>query len=274
MDLQVQDIRFRYKKNGNYIIDGISFDAGEGDVTAIIGANGVGKSTLVRSLLGLLHSEGTVLMGGKNRNEYTRNQITRHIGYLTQENAFLSSLTVFEVVMLGQMNSLGFRVQNTEVERVWDVLTTLRISHLAKNRFFELSGGQRRIVGIAQTIVRDPDILILDEPTANLDMQNQLEVLELIRSYTKEKKLTTLVILHDLNMACRYSDRLILLKDGRVYASGPPAQVITKETVKDVYGVLVNLHHDRQGIPMIHPVCSVRTLDAEKIQEEGNEFTG
>ena len=240
------------------MLNNISFSAKQSEITSLIGANGAGKSTLVKSILGVLHAQGEVLLDEKNIMSFQKKDLMKKIGYLPQENSFLSSLTVFEVIMLGRMHHLHLKVDKSEVNRVWSVMKQLEIEYLAERPFFALSGGQRRVVGLAQTIVKEPKVLILDEPTANLDIQNELEVLELVRAYTKKKDVTTLLILHDLNMASRFSDQLILLNHGKVYKSGAPIDVITEESVREAYGVNVFIHVDKAGIPMIHLINSVR----------------
>ena len=118
------------------------------------------------------------------------------------------------------------------------------------------------MVDVAQTLVRDPDILIMDEPTANLDLVNELQVLELVRAYTHQKNTATLLTLHDLNMASRYSDRLILLKDGVVYREGPPGEVVTEENIRAAYGVSVHVHtSSRTGTPMVLPLAAVQSTE-------------
>lgn len=179
------------------------------------------------------------------------------VSYLTQENAVPALLTVFEVVLLGRMTSLSLKIPEEELEKVYQVLKKVKMEQLASRMFRQLSGGQRRVVSIAQAIVKEPDILIMDEPTANLDMQNQLEVLELVRTYTKERKVATLVTLHDLNMAARYADRIIILKDGKVFCQGSPAETLTEEVVRQTYKVEAEITYDRNGIPIVNPLYAV-----------------
>ena len=257
MDISVNNISFSYPKSDKQVLKNISFNAKQSEITSLIGANGAGKSTLMKSILGVLKADGQVLLGDKNINSFSRQELMRHVGYLTQENSFLSSLTVFEVIMLGRMHSLRIRVNKEEIDKVWAVMSNLGIEDLAERPFYALSGGQRRIVGLAQTIVKEPDVLILDEPTANLDIQNELEVLELIKTYTKKKNVTTLMILHDLNMASRFSDKLVLMNNNCIYSSGKPIDVITELSVREAYGVNVFIHVDKAGIPMIHLINSV-----------------
>lgn len=253
-----ENISYSYPGASAKVLDGVSFSAECGKVTALIGANGTGKSTLLKNMLGICHGAGRVCFSGRNRDEMSRKEQTRMVGYMTQETPLLSSLSVLDVVLLGRIETLRLKVGPEDLERAWSILSLLHMEQLAARPFYALSGGQRRMVGIAQTIVREPQILIMDEPTANLDMQKELEVLELIRAYTEQKQITTLLTLHDLNMAARYADHLVLLHDGKVYSSGAPEAVLTEETIRKTYGICAIVQNDPQGIPMIHPIASIQ----------------
>ena len=139
--------------------------------------------------------------------------------------------------MLGRMASLPLKIPTEDLEKVWAVMREVKIDGIAARGFHQLSGGQRRVVSIVQAIVREPEALLLDEPIANLDIQHQLEVLDLVRDYTRKKKTATVVTLHELNMAARYADRVVVLKDGMVYKQGIPKDVFTAEMVRQTYQV-------------------------------------
>ena len=170
----------------------------------------------------------------------------------------MTSLPVLDVVLLGRMETLRLKVSEEDIGQAWKVLELLHLEELAERPFYALSGGQRRMIGIAQTIVKEPQILIMDEPTANLDVQKELEVLELIRAYTKQRNIATFLTLHDLNMAARYADRLILLHDGGIYCSGEPKEVLTERHIRETYGIYAQVQVDADGIPLIYPVSSVQ----------------
>lgn len=261
MSLSVEHLRYTYPKAAEPIVKDISFEAPDGMVTAIIGANGVGKSTLIKSMLGILKAEGTAVFNGKERSQFSHGELYKLVGYMTQENALLTSLTVLNVVLLGRLGTLNLRVQDEDIEKVVSILRLLHLEDLLERPFYALSGGQRRMVDVAQTLARDPEILIMDEPTANLDLVNELQVLELVRAYTHQKNVATLVTLHDLNMAARYADRLVLLKDGVVFRSGTPEEVITPDNIRQAYGVEVHISLDEKHIPMLHPIAPVRKTD-------------
>lgn len=256
MDLRLEKVSVGYRDRP--VLKEVGFTAKAGEITAIVGANAVGKSTLLKSVVGVIPSKGEMYFGDKLSTQYTAHEHTHLIGYLMQENMQAVSLTVFEMVLLGRMNALNLRVSDDELDCVMNVLQSLDIAELAQRKFSELSGGQRRIVSIAQTIVSEPTIFILDEPTANLDMQNELEVLELIRDYTQEHHVTTLVTLHDLNLAARYADRLLLLYNGGVYSSGVPRDVLNEKTIRVAYGVEARVLVGEDGIPQISPIRSTK----------------
>lgn len=258
MALEVRNITYCFPKAKEPTIKNVSFCAPDGHITSLIGSNGVGKSTLLKTIMGFYSGTGTVLFNGIDRNTLKPHQLSKYVSYMTQQGASNASLKVLEVVLLGRMQTLQIKVNNTELEKAWQVLKLLKIEHLANKPYYALSGGQQRIVCIAQAIIREPQIFLLDEPTANLDMQNQLEVLALIQAYTRQKKITTVLILHDLNMAARFSDKIILLKDGSVYMDGSPEQVITKKAVCKAYGVHAHIHTDKNGLTMLYPIHSIQ----------------
>lgn len=261
MSFQVEHLRYTYPKASEPIIKDISFEAPDGLLTVIIGANGVGKSTLLKGMLGIFKAEGTAIFNGKERSKMAHGELHHLVGYMTQENALLTSLSVLNVVLLGRLGTLNLRVQDEDIEKAMAILRLLHLEHLVERPFYALSGGQRRMVDVAQTLVRDPQLLIMDEPTANLDLVNELQVLELVRAYTHQKKVATLMTLHDLNMAARYADRLVLLKDGVVFRSGTPEEVITQENIREAYGVEVHVSLDENHVPMLHPIAPVQQTD-------------
>ncbi len=262
MSIRVEHLRYAYPKAKEPIIKDISFDVPDGKVTVIIGANGVGKSTLIKTMLGIFKGEGESWFDGKNRREMSHAQLTSMVGYMTQENALLTSLSVLNVVLLGRLGTLNIKVQDEDIEKSIAMLRLLHLEPFVERPFYALSGGQRRMVDVAQTLVRDPKILIMDEPTANLDLVNEMQVLELVKAYTQQRGTATLLTLHDLNMAARYADHMILLKDGFVFREGPPSEVMTEENIREAYGVNVHIHtSSRTGTPMLLPLTPVHQVD-------------
>ncbi|MDD4836553.1 MAG: ABC transporter ATP-binding protein [Synergistales bacterium] len=256
MGLSVEGLSFSYRNFD--VLKDVSFSAPKGEITTVIGPNGAGKTTLLKSIAGILEAQGTVKIDGRDRESYPKRQFRRMLSYMTQGNSSTSSLSVFEVVLLGRVQTLSLRVQKEDISKTWAILREMSISDLAERPFKKLSGGQQRLVSIAQTLVCDPKVLILDEPTANLDLQNELEVLELIGRYTVSRETTTIMTLHDLNMAARHSQKLVLLKSGRVWTQGAPDHVLSERTIEETYGVLSRLIKGSKGETMVFPMASVR----------------
>jgi iron complex transport system ATP-binding protein len=226
------------------IVHGVDLAAAPGEILAILGANGSGKSTLLRALAGLLPHRGTVQWDGD----------PRAIGYMPQDNAIRAALTAFEVVLLGRLRSLTLRVGKPDTDAACAAMAELGIAALAARRIGELSGGQRQSVFMAQVLAGNPRALLLDEPTSALDIAHQLHVMAMLRDITRRRALTTVAILHDLNAAARFADRIALMQHGRLVAIGLPAEVLTCDKLRQVYGVEVSVQPGPDGAPVIIPL--------------------
>jgi len=256
MRVSVENLSFSYRDLD--VLHDLSFSVQSGTVTTVLGPNGVGKSTLLRILAGVSGPNQSVTMGERPQSDFSRSELRRTVGYMTQANESRSNLSVFEVVLLGRVQSLSLRLDKEDLRRTSSIIEELRLGDLSKRPFGKLSGGQQRMVFIAQVLVGDPRILILDEPTANLDLQNEMEVLELIRNYTVDRDVATVMTLHDLNQAARCSDRLLLLKGGRKTLFGRPEDVLSERAVKEVYGIESRMIRGDDGDLFFLPVSSVR----------------
>jgi iron complex transport system ATP-binding protein len=240
--VRAERITVRY--GSRIAVDAVSLDARQGEVLAILGANGSGKSSLLRALAGAQRCDGTVVHGGD----------PAAIGYMPQDNAMRAALTAFEVVLLGRLRSLTLRVGDRDLTAASDALAELGVADLAPRRIGELSGGQRQLVFMAQVLAAGPTVLLLDEPTSALDIAHQLHVLGLLRETTARRDLTTIVVLHDLNAAARFADRIALLSGGRLLASGIPAEVLVPPTLRTAYGVEVCVLAGPDGGPVVLPL--------------------
>ena len=243
--LEINNLKFQYGKET--IIEDVSFNAKPGEVTAIIGANGAGKTTLLKCISGLQSGQGTIKLCGRDSSSMSRQQISEIMSYLDQGTDCQAELNVYEVILLGRINQLSFKVSDDDMERVEEVMKLMSISQFAHRKITELSGGQRQMVFIAQTLIKEPEILILDEPTSALDLNRQFKLMEFLRQMTREKKFTTLLTLHHLDMAAKYADRIVVIHDGVVYADGAPEEVITEQMLRDVYKVNSEVYMDREG---------------------------
>lgn len=254
MSLDVRNVCFSYGERS--VLDSVSFEMGEG-ILSVLGPNGAGKSTLVKCLAGVhLPSSGTVTFGGADLR--SRDSGGPRLAYMSQEPPRSMDLTVLEVMLLGLAGSLSMRVSDEDLDCAMGPLEELGLEGLAQRPINELSGGQCQMVMIAQCLVADPEIVILDEPMNNLDLHRELQMFDLMRKITDERGLTTLMVLHDVNFAARYSDRMLVLKDGRVYSEGVPEDVVTEEMLRDVYRVEALVDRDPRGCVRVDPL---RALD-------------
>ena len=235
--------------DGHHILQDLHFTLSEG-LTGVIGPNGAGKSTLVQSLAGILPHSGHLEFCAEGMERSTRQPrglSTSKLGYLPQTPLPESGLTVLEAVLLGLVGELGLRVTAEQLERVDAQLAVLEIKQLAERRLSTLSGGQRQLVALAQCLVRDPKLLLLDEPLNNLDLHHQLEILDIVQAWTRQTRASTLAVLHDLSLAARYCDRLLLISQGKLKAFGLPEEVLTPSRLREEFYLEGALVRDRKG---------------------------
>ena len=244
MSVTTQALTARY--GTRTVLHGIDLAAARGRILGIVGPNGSGKSTLIKALAGLLRHEGDILFGGTLLRP-------RSIGYMPQDLQTPQALTVLDVVLLGRLGQLGLRVHDDDLDAVRSALRALDIEALAGRYLGELSGGQRQMVFLAQALVSQPSVLLLDEPISALDVRHQLDVLQVVRAMTRERQLVTVVVLHDLQAASRFCDDIVLLCDGRVLANGTPTQVLTVAHIAQAFGVESELLTCRDGTPVLVP---------------------
>ncbi|WP_313342131.1 ABC transporter ATP-binding protein [Sedimentibacter sp.] len=256
--LKVNNLRFSYRESTANVFDNlnIKFDKG---FNVILGPNGAGKSTLVKAIFGLLDYQGDIYYGHKNISKMKICEKIELMSYLPQMDLDISSLTVLEMVLLGRLPELGHKVSDEDLNIVMETLKALNINRLATNKFNQLSGGQKKIVFIAQTLVRNPEIILLDEPTNSLDLQKQLELCQLLRRIIKDRKIDIIVVLHDINLAARYADHIVIItSDGEYYDSGSAKDVITEKMLREVYGVIGRVTLDEENKPVISAKRSIR----------------
>jgi len=238
MILSVQNLQFHYPHHP--VLDEASFTVQKGELLAILGTNGTGKTTLLKCLNRVLTPRaGTVLLGDEPVARLSRNALARRMGYVEQQRSG-SRATVFNAVLLGRKPYIQWDVTPRDMEIAAQALETLGMGDYALRFLDELSGGELQKVVIARALAQQPDILLMDEPTSSLDLKNQLEVLKLIRRITRERGIAALVAIHDLNLALRFADRFILLKDKVIFAAGG-AEVMTPANIEAVYAVPVTL---------------------------------
>ncbi|MDP6706014.1 MAG: ABC transporter ATP-binding protein [Alphaproteobacteria bacterium] len=252
MSLETRSLTVRYKRAS--AIAGASAALPEGVVTALIGPNGAGKSTLFRAMAGLQSSEGTVLIGGAPADPATRRAT---VAYMPQDTSASSSLTLIEVVLLGRLHSLGLSIPRRMLTQADAALARFGLAPLAGRTLDAVSGGQRQLVYLAQALFRRSRILLLDEPTASLDLRHQLIVLDMVRRMAREDAMVIGLAMHDLALAARFADNVICLADGRIEAAGTAQTVLTADRVQRLYGVEVEVTIGGDGRPKITPLCAI-----------------
>ncbi|WP_306364907.1 ABC transporter ATP-binding protein [Nocardia sp. CC227C] len=240
------------------VVDGLSVEIAPGVVTTVIGPNGCGKSTLLRSLGRLLRPRaGQVLLDGKAIATMKTRDVARVVGMLPQTPVAPEGLTVADLVARGRHPHQSWLRQwsaDDETE-VAAALARTGIADLADRALDELSGGQRQRAWISMALAQGTDILLLDEPTTYLDLAHALEVLDLVDHLHADLGRTVVMVLHDLNLACRYSDRLVVMRAGRIVAQGTPSDIMTVELLREVFGLQATVLEDPvSGRPLIIPI--------------------
>ncbi|WP_274363441.1 ABC transporter ATP-binding protein [Paenibacillus thermotolerans] len=243
--------------DGRAVLNGVSFGAAAGEMLGVIGPNGSGKSTLLKLISGLdTPSSGEVLIGGKPIGSYRRKDLVRMLAVLQQDALPPTGFKVKEIVEMGRypyQNWLGEERGGGDVSRfIHSVMVRMGLTELADRPTELLSGGERQRTALAKAMVQQPKVLLLDEPTTYLDIGYQISLMDSIKEWQRESGLTVIAVLHDLNLAAQYCDRLLLLHRGETVKIGDPAEVLRPETIRYVYGAsAVVLEHPDSGKPQI-----------------------
>ncbi|REG83799.1 ABC transporter ATP-binding protein [Marinomonas pollencensis] len=234
------------------LADDISFSLKAGQTHVIIGPNGTGKSTLLKTLFGDLQpQQGEVRFNGELLNRKHLGEWRQRFGYMPQDIRLDVGLSVLEVVLLGQLDALSLKLGNRLLEAALEALDQIGLLHLANRDVRTLSGGQCQMILFAQALMRQPKILMLDEPVSALDLHFQQVLLDHLDRNTKQHGWVSIMILHDLNLAAQYADNLLVLKEGKLVAQGAPKDILTPELVYDVYGVAAEVMQDSAGVPFV-----------------------
>lgn len=234
--LRCEAVSFAYDKIT--ALSSVSLEVTSGEIFGLLGPNGSGKSTLLRLISGVTRPQsGQVLFAGKNLQSYEREALARQIAVVPQESRIELPFSVLEVVLMGRspyLKRFGFE-QAHDLAIAQQAMEQTGVAALAAREIHELSGGERQRVVLARALAQGPQLLLLDEPTAFLDIKHQVEVYDLLKRLSRQHGLTVVAIMHDLNLAALYCDRLALLKSGKVFADGTPEQVLTYVNIKAVY---------------------------------------
>ncbi len=253
--LAVRDLVFAYAAQP--VLQGLSLGVERGRLLSILGPNGSGKTTLLRILVGLLEpASGAVLLGGVRLEEIPRAALARRVAYVPQETLSSVAFTVLETVLMGRSphtGALGFETPG-DWHAAREALRRTDAEQFAERGLEELSGGERQRVIIARALAQEPELMLLDEPTAFLDIKHQHIIYGLLRRLVRERNLTVICVSHDLNLAAAYADSLVLVSSGRVAAAGSPAEVLRPEVLSPVYGTPVEVRTDEAtGRPYLLP---------------------
>lgn len=245
--LAIDGLRAGYA--GKPILDNLALPAiAPGTVTALIGPNAAGKSTLMRAIAGLIKgTTGSVRLGDLALNRLSLSERARHVRFVPQSYATQARLTVFDLLLVARMTGSGGRPAQGDLAAVDTALGRVGIAHLADRFAYALSGGQQQLVALAQALTRPAPVLLLDEPTSALDLRNQLEAITVMTRVAREDRAIVIVALHDLNLAARHADRIILLDNGRIAADGAPHAVIASPSCAHAYGVQLATEVTRRG---------------------------
>ena len=242
--ISAQDLS--YEIQTQTLLDSVDLQADRGEFLGLIGPNGAGKSTLLRAISGILgYREGTVRLEGADLKSLSSKDIAAGLALVPQIAPYTHGFTSIELVLMGRYPHLGrFQIEGREDERVArEAMRLTETEQFADRTLDTLSGGERQRVFVSRALAQQPRVLLLDEPTSNLDVLHQLKVLDLVRQLVDDG-LTAVAAIHDLNMAARYCDRLVLLSGGRVLAEGSPEEVLTPETMESAFGVRAAAYRD------------------------------
>lgn len=245
--VRVADLSISY--GGHRALNGVTLEILPREVVSVVGPNGSGKTTLLKAVEGILSpSGGSVYVDGRDVKRYVRRELAKLLGYVPQRIDLAAGMAVLDFVLTGRRPYAELGYGKVDIDRALEALRAVEAEHLALRRLNQLSGGELQRVVIARALAAEPRVLLLDEPTSNLDPRYQVEVLRLVRSLAKERGLAVVMTLHDLTHAYRYSDKIVMLKNGAVVAVGPPEEVLKPENIEKVFGVRATVLSDLKAV--------------------------
>lgn len=253
--LELSDVSFKYNYNDSWVLRHINLSLNKTEIIGIIGPNGSGKSTLLRLISGFLKAnEGHIALMGRNLDTMNRKEIAKLVAMVPQNIQVSFPFSVRELVLMGRSPHLSWfqRESKVDFEIVDRALSAVSLLELSERMIDELSGGEHQRVFIAKALAQEPNLLLLDEPIAHLDINHQFEILDLVRRLNREERLTVIMVSHDINLASEYCDMLVMLKSGELLAVGSAKELITEENIKKLYGTNVAvMENPTSGKPMI-----------------------
>ena len=254
--IKIENLNFSYNKKK--ILKNINLEISENKFIGILGPNGCGKTTLLKNILGYLKGEsGKIFLNRKEVSEYSQKEKAKVISFVPQKSQMISPVTVEEFVIMGRLpylkNSLsGYSKEDKET--AFKYIEELGLEKFIKRSILTLSGGEFQKVLLARAFTQETKIVLLDEPTSALDLNHALEIMERVKKFTVQKKITAAGVFHDLNLAAMFCDEIILMKEGTVFAEGTPKEVFTKENMKEIYNLECEIFFRENEIPYIIPL--------------------
>ncbi|MCQ2070292.1 MAG: ABC transporter ATP-binding protein [archaeon] len=251
--IELSHVSFAYNPEEPVLKD-ISMTFEEPGLYCILGPNGVGKSTVVKCICKINeHTEGDIFIDGQNTKELRYKDIAKVVSFVPATSNEMFSMSVIDTIMIGRYNKRKWGQEEEDLRQVYKAMNLLHIENLAYHKSNQLSAGQHQKVSLARGLVQEPKVLILDEPTANLDVKYQVYVTELLRAIAKQNQMIIIMISHDLNITAKYADRIIMMaRPGVVYTVGTPEEVITSENIEHVYGIKSTIIKDPNvGVPVV-----------------------
>ena len=238
--LKVENLHFKYSANGKPVLNGAQLELEQGQIGILLGKNGSGKTTLFKNILGIEKpASGTISFEWENLQKLPRRERARRIAYVPQHIHF-GDLTVFDSVLMGRVSYFGLKAGKEDYEAVEKILEDMHLTEFANRSAEALSGGEKQKIAIARAMAQEPRLMVFDEPTGNLDIANEQLIIQEAKKLAREKGISILSSLHDLNQALAFGDRFFFMKDGKVqYAGGP--EVVTEEVIREVFDAQVQL---------------------------------
>ena len=265
--LQIEELTFQW--GPREVLKGVNFEIKENELVAVLGVNGAGKSTLLKCINRILTpASGKVVLCDEEITNFSPLELSRVMSYVPQTIRSSFSMNVFDVVMLGRRPHLTWRVGEQDMDSVSTTLQFLELEEFAFRRFDQLSGGERQRVIIAKAVAQDPNLFLFDEPTSDLDLKNQLQIMKKIRSIlssSETKPCSALVAIHDINIAARFADKILLLHEGGAHAFGAPGDVLNPKNIAEVFGVRCVIEEKTENSPL--RIIVTNEINGEKNDE-------
>ena len=250
MQLKMNGVEFSY--DSTPVLQDICIELHQSEVLGILGPNGSGKTTMIRCMNGILTpQQGSILLDETDVRDLSRIEIAKNISYVPQNSADnMTSPTVYEIVLMGRRPHITWEFSEFDKKIAWNAMEEMDVKQLASTAFNKLSNGQAQRVLIARSIAQEANIILLDEPTSNLDVRYQLDVMDTLCNLVHQKNICACTIMHDLDLAMRFCDKVILLNKGRITAAGPTQDVLTSENIKEVYEInaVIDTSYDRPRV--------------------------